>query len=70
MGLLNAIFGEPRQGFYILFTCLKCNTRIESKVHTATLPILRASIREPQWCPSGCGNNTKFRYDGLKNFNK
>lgn len=66
MGFMSALFGEQKGGFYIGFTCSKCNTRIENKVHTATLSILRASIREPVDCPRSCGNSTKFRYDGFK----
>ena len=69
MGLFNSIFGAPRKGIYLLFTCLKCDSKIENEIYTTTLPVLKASIREPQFCMV-CYNKTQFRYDGIRIFER
>lgn len=69
MGLFNLFREEPKKGVYLMFTCLKCNSKIEAKVHTDTLRVLKASIRPPEFC-NGCSerNEYNFRYTGLKVF--
>ena len=65
MGILDLFLGEPKKGFYLNFRCLKCNAKIVSKIHTNTLSLLKASIKEPEFCGS-CGNRTQFRYGGVE----
>lgn len=62
MGLLK-LFKKPERGLYLAFRCLNCDKTILLKVPTDTLRILKAGIREPDYCDA-CGNKTNFKFLG------